>query len=356
MTAEQLANISHSDVSRYLRSKNWQKVDDYGEAGLLDAYQNHNQLIEIVTDETLPSYQDSLRQTVISIALVEDKKSEDLVKEIENSSLFSIRVKADTPTHKIRLDESIAMRTGVQKAFLATAHSALTPTIDIKRMSAKDPIAVASYLYDDQTEAASYIANFRTVKFESGELNSEVVVSKFKDAITAIKETSTDDTIPGKSQYSDLATRGISKQFLENISMLDLKHSQAKTLTIEISDNSGNSGSVTFEASDFDFIRDFRETLAKASEDEATIRGVITGFSSPDISSGGEIRVSSIIEGATKAVRVRLSKEHYDQAANHYAEARKESKEPSVNLTGLLRIRERSTEMVDVSKLEFVTD
>lgn len=353
---EKINCISHSDVTRYLRSKNWEKVEEWSETGLMDAYRNdRNHLIEVMVNETLPSYFDRLRQTLVSLAHIENKKSEDVIKDIENSSFYSIRIKADTPSHKIRLDESIAMRTGVQKAFLATAHSALMPSIDIKRMSAKDPNTVASYLYDDQTEAASYIANFRTAKLESGDLDSGIAVSKFKEAIVVVKNLSVDDTIPGKSQYEELAKAGISKQFLENLRMLDLKQSQAKSLRIEIIDSlSASHECITFEENDFDFIREFYETLSKTSEDEASVDGVITGCSSPKIDSGGEIKVSSVIDGATKMIRVRLSKQDFDQAASHYAITRSDSKEAKVKITGLLRKRKRSTEMVDVSKIKFL--
>ncbi len=357
MTAlrEEVQNISHLDVARYLKSRSWEKVDDFSENGLMDIYRNDKYLIEVMVDETLPSYRDRIRQTVVSLAHIEDKKCEDVIREIENVGLFSIRVKADTPFHKIRLDESIAMRTGLQKAFLASAHSILTPIIDIKRMSARDPNTLVSYLYDDQTEAASYIANFRTVKSVSGDLKSETVFGKFKEAIIAIKEASTDDTIPGKSQYDELAKKGINKQFLENIEMLDLKQSLAKSLTLEIIDNfSGSQVSVIFEENDFDFIRDFYKTLAQTFEKEEDIGGIIVGLISQNSAAGGEIRVSSIIDGSTKVVRVRLSKEDFNKAAAHFATTRSHSKKSSTKITGLLRRRRRSTEMVDVSKIEFV--
>jgi hypothetical protein len=344
---------SYYDVSQYLMSKNWEKLDQFSENGLIDTYRHEKYLLEVVVDETLPSYQDRLRQTIISLAHIENKKSEEIIKEIQNASLYTIRVKADTPAHRIRLDESIAMRTGIHRAYLASAHSTLYPAIDIKRMSAKDPNTLASLIYDDQTEAASYIANFRTPKTAStGGLKNENVIDKFKDAVLTIKEICNDDTIPGISQYEDLAKKGLSKQFLESLKMLNLKESQAKTLTVEIVGSSHES--FTFEEKDFDLIEDFCNTLAQTSENEDTVEGTIVALSSQGVISDGEIRLSSVINGVTRIVRVKLKKEDYDQAAEHYSNTRKQSKQPLATVTGLLRIRRRSTEIVDVSKIIFL--
>ncbi len=353
MTALDIKNVSHSDISRYLKQNKWEKVEDFGRQGLLDGYRNqNNHLVELMVDETLPSYTDRLRQTVISLALIEEKDDSKMLSDIVNSNVFSIRVKADTPSHKIRLDDSIEMRKGVQKAFLASAHSAMSPVLDIRRLNAKDPSTVASYLYDDQTEASSYIANFRTPNMTSGDINSDLVIKTMSGAIKSVKESSTEDTIPGKSQYDSLAKNGISKQFLDSLRMLDLKKSNAQIITIEIIDND-QTEQIIFDENDFTFIKEYYETLSKTSEDEAGIQGEITGCHSSNPASGGEIRVLSEIDDATKTVIVKLDKVAFDKAATHYAKARSESKVASVRITGLLRKRSRKTEMVDVSAIDF---
>ena len=78
--------VSHSDVARYLRSCEWQKTKR-GEEGFLDFYEKDNAIIDLLVDETLPSYKDRLRHTVLSLAHYEERSKEDLFSDIVNSRI-----------------------------------------------------------------------------------------------------------------------------------------------------------------------------------------------------------------------------------------------------------------------------
>lgn len=83
---EELKNITHLEVARYLKENGWQKIDDFGENGLVDVYRKDKTLIEIMVDDGLPSYSDLLRQALVSLAHVEGRRTSDVVMEIERFS------------------------------------------------------------------------------------------------------------------------------------------------------------------------------------------------------------------------------------------------------------------------------
>jgi len=350
---KEIEQVSHSDVARYLKSHQWKKTPD-GEDGLLDCYEKDNAIIDLLVDESLPSYQDRLRHTVLSLAHYEERNKEDLFSDIINSRTFTFRVKAKTSQHKIRLDDSISLRQSVKKVFLASAHSTLLPVINIERMNKKDPVSIADNLYDDQTEAASYIANFRVPITTYDELSSEMVLDTLISGLKTTKETIEEDTLPGKTQYDDLSKRGISKQFLENLKGFELKNSNASQTEIEIIKAANPSPiKFCFEKQDFEFISDFCEFLSKESEESDTeIEGIITGVDSPDTEVGGTAKLRTTIEGELKTVKIKLEKDSYDRVAGFYGKLRSASTKPdNVKFKGLLRKRSRAIEMVDVSKV-----
>jgi len=350
---KEMDQVSHSDIARYLKSRQWIKNQN-GEDGLLDCYEKENAIIDLLVDESLPSYRDRLRHTVLSLAHYEERRKEDLFSDIINSKTFTFRVKANTSSHKIRLDDSISLRQSVKKVFLASAHSTLMPVINIERMNKKDPVAFADNLYDDQTEAASYIANFRVPVTTYDELSSDLVIDTLITGLKMTKKTIEEDTLPGKSQYPELSKHGISRQFLENLKGFELENSKVSATEIEIIKVKNEPPlKFSFEKQDFEFISDFCSLLSSESEEsDSEIKGVVTGVDSPDTEAGGTVRLRTPIEGEVKTVKIRLDKSDYDKVAGFYGKLRSGHKKPAeIVFKGLLRKRRRAIEMVDVSSI-----
>lgn len=345
-------NFGHEELKRYLLAHGWNKHQEQV-PGVAEQYKKDNKLVNLVVEPNLQSYRSYLLDTVKSLAVFEEKPYETLIDIIGkiDSYRFSITVEQGNVGYRIRLPDSVALRNSISTMVLASAHSSVSPIIVHPRLGKKEPLDFLDECYEDQTSKSSYVANFLIPRPDVAHIKGSAVVGMIRSALSVAKEVAGREILPASTEYSDLAQKGISSQFVEALASL-----KAVGATQKIRFDLEGGPAVEFSPDELSNLSDFYAEIVKPSTAVETVTGnVIATSYQPDRT----ISIEFEQEGASKVMKVKISDEHYKAILKEehrlVISTNDLTNRPRVRVTGVLRTRSRGRlEMAEISALDIL--
>jgi len=368
---EVVAALRPMDVAAYLRSRRWEKVEDWPR-GTMWVYRREDRewTALLPNDQSLADYRVRVGQTLATVAEVEERSPLEILADLTESTSDVIRITVRseaTAAGDIPLGQAVRVVDGARNMMLAAACSTLDPR---PAYGPRKPDRALRYVEErvrlGQTQRGSFTVTVLSrvppllTPGEAGDLFPEHLEPPFERQVTrrllasveAVKAAAASTLAGGDvSVFRKGVIDGVSANLCQAIS--DMVPADGGRLLIRFGWAPGRP-EVGLEARSLDLSADEGEVIAEAARvlmetsprPDFELSGVVVQLERPEEAEFGVATVRARVDGQWRLVRVQLADEPYRRATQAHPDRRQ------VHLVGTLIKEGRTYQLRDVTSID----
>ncbi len=327
-----LSSVTLRSLYFYLASQGWQKIEPFGESGLLFGLENQPQEL-LVPSRILSDYQRRIEEILQTLSEVEDRDSLAILRDVSMSEydLIRVRLPEPAPSGSVRVSDGVSSFQESRNLLLAAACSVSRPQRAYRAGRIQEASDYMDTVRFGQTEMGSFVISLLSpvppnlmgqADMSTGmppEPFARRVTRKLVSGLRSAKSAvSLADHGEGISAFEQNVSQGVSANLCDAIAnLLDVENRQSVDVSVSwslVREPPEGRAQIAFNSSDMAVLKEASRILKGRQErTNERLDGYVYVLARGQTQISGRVTLKAIVDGAISSVRVDFAPSEYSR-------------------------------------------